>query len=717
MFSVTITEKGGSQTAHTFDKTEVTIGRVKGNDIVLPKGNVSKRHSRIVVKDGKFIIVDLKSTNGTYVNGRKISAPHVIKDSDKVYIGDFILTVKEESVSEPAPAPAPPPPPPPAPPAAPMASKPSFGRATGAPPTSPPGFGPPKGSSPGLPGGIQPNQMGGTGLPGLGRGPNSLTGPGPLGGSPASSGAFGSPTSSGAFGGGPKPSAFKPPPTSGHSGFSPPSPAPTFSGGPTAGSLPPAAQEPTPVHESQGPSGGGAPTIPPVSTPAPVAAVVRSIPVGRATLPPTPSLNPAEAIPYPMEVAAAVMEAFLERFDPRELPESYPPEPEIKQRAHQALQAAYDSIATRLPPGINRDVLIDSLLNEAVGLGPLEYYLDDDLVTDIHINGPSRLVLERNGQLCTAERTFTSADFLYLAALRLLSVQGYGSAPPQMSEVRFNDGTLVHIVLPPVAVGGPMIAVRKPRRRFATLDDLCQQGTLSPAMVEFLRQAIQARRTMIVAGPPSSGRTMFINALLAEVPDGARIIAVESTSMLQLPQHTALSFESQSSSPYGEAVELSALVNHAVRMRPERLVVDEIAGAEALGFLKATASGARGSIGVISAITAQDALEHLEQLALLAQNSATNTTALIRQIERSVDLVLCLHRFSDGSRRLVEVAEVSGSSPHHIETETIFRFENDGMGAHGSTTGRFVATGSIPLFYRALQNGGVQLNTQIFKQD
>jgi pilus assembly protein CpaF len=726
MFNVTITEKGGSQTAHTFDKTEVTIGRVKGNDIVLPKGNVSKRHSRIVVKDGKFIIVDLKSTNGTYVNGRKISAPHVIKDSDKVYIGDFILTVREDDgtgVPSPDPVAAPsfptsPPSAPTSPPSAsPLSTSPSappFGRPSAPAPVT--GFGPPKGAAPApsLPPGLQPNHMGGpTGapLPGLGRGPgpNALStnppgGPGPLGAPPPVGVSGGFPAAS-------KPN-LPPAPTvppaaspfpmgAGPAGFAPPSQGP--SPAPMVPAPAPAPMVPAPMVPAPMPM-AAAPALM-AAAPAPVAAAPAAI--SRATLPPRPSLAAGHDTQARdnNEFAMIVMEAFLDHFDPRELPEAYPADPDVKESIRQALLQAFDDVHAELPPSIDRDALLDALLNEAVGLGPLEYYLDDESITDIHVNGPNRIVLERQGLLQLADRTFTNPDFLYLAALRLLSIQGLGAQPPLLNEVRFSDGTLVQVVLPPVAVGAPVITIRKPRRHFLDLPQMIERGTLSPQLATFLQLCIEARRTLLVCGPRGAGRTSLTNALLGLVPDGARIIAVESTSMLQLPQRTAVTLEAQSASAFADAVTLESLVQHAQRLRPDRLILDELSGTEALGFLLTAAGGAAGSIGVLTALNPPDALRRLEQLSLLT-GSSINPRALPQYIASSIDIVLCLHRFADGTRRLVEVSEVCSAVDGSPIVTPIFVFQPD--------TGRFIATGYTPRFCQALSMGGVAIPADLF---
>jgi len=454
------------------------------------------------------------------------------------------------------------------------------------------------------------------------------------------------------------------------------------------------------------------------SGPAPDAAKYERarLPIGRATMPPVPHLEEHRDASLANQMAAAqrVMELFVTRFDPRELPQSYPPENERKERAFAELSRCVDETSSQFSPGVDRNIVLDHVANEAVALGPLEYYLDDDSITDIYVNSADCVLYEKGGRLCVAPHTFTSPDFLYLAAQRLLAMQGYTAedAPPQ-TEVRFSDGTLIQVILPPVAVGGPVLTVRKPRRNFPSLSDLVEQQVLSNEMAEFLHQSIEARRTILVAGPTASGRTTLVNALLRLIPDGARIVSVENTAMFQLTQRSAIALETQPESAFSKAVTSEALVEHATRLRPDRLVVDSLMDGAALGFLKATAGGASGSMGVITGLSAQDAIRRLEQLALLGQNSSAGG-ALYEQIARGVDLVIVLHRFGNGTRRVVEISEVCGATSRHVDIETIFTFDLTEMGNFGEGGGRFAPSGYIPRFYRELESGGVNLDKNIF---
>lgn len=437
--------------------------------------------------------------------------------------------------------------------------------------------------------------------------------------------------------------------------------------------------------------------------------------VGRLTLPPEPVLRDARdgAAAARLNATQLVMELYAQRVDPRELPQSYPPSEEWRERAYNELYACVDESSSRFAPSIDRNAILDHVCNEAVNLGPLEYYLGDDAITEIHVHGPDRIVVERDGQLSLAPFVFSNADFLHLAAMRLLSLQGHSwQSAPRISEVRFDNGTLVQIVLPPVAVGSPLLSIRKPRRSFPALGDLVAGGTLSKAMAEFLRQAVASRRTVLIAGPAGSGRTTLANALLGLVADGTRIVAVESTAMLQLPQNTAITLEAQPAGEHGPALSMAEIVEQAVRLRPDRLVVDDVRGAEALGLLTACAAGAAGSVGVVAGISAQDALRRFEGLALLGADG-TSRRGLYDQIAHAIDVVVVLNRFADGSRRIVEIAETNGVGVGQVRLETVFTLDTNR--ASGDGPGRFGATGYVPRFYRALEAGGVRLDKGIFQ--
>ncbi|MDX9721794.1 MAG: ATPase, T2SS/T4P/T4SS family [Myxococcota bacterium] len=404
----------------------------------------------------------------------------------------------------------------------------------------------------------------------------------------------------------------------------------------------------------------------------------------------------------------------MTRFDPRDLPQTYPPEPEWRERIYGELSRCVDQELGR-QGGIDKNALLDQVANEAVALGPLEFYLDDESVTEIHVNRHDCIVVERDGQLLAGEYGYTSVDFLYLTAQRLLSMIGHTPATaPLHSEVRFGDGTLVQVVLPPVAVGSPLIVVRKPRRQYLPLEDFASKGLCSPNMLSFLETCLDARRSILIAGPNGSGRSSLLNALAAKIPEGARIVSVEATAMLQLPQRTAVCLETQPATPYGPAIDLESLMNTALRLRPERVLLDPIRGPEANLFMQATAAGAAGSIAVIGALGAQDALRRLEQLAL-SSTQGFSGRAIYDQLARAIDVVVVMHRFADGSRRIVEIAEVCGATSSHVDIETLFTYETQGMGDAGASPGQFLASGYIPRFYRELESGGVRLNSDIFR--
>jgi len=433
-------------------------------------------------------------------------------------------------------------------------------------------------------------------------------------------------------------------------------------------------------------------------------------------MPEKPSLDDArdQGAAARHQATQTVMEAYTSRFDPRELPQTYPPDSEWRDRAYNDLSRVVEEVAGNFQSGVDRNAVLDHVANEAVGLGPLEYYLDDDAITEIHVVGSDRILVQRDGRMTLAPYVFTSPEFVYLAAQRILSMQGYSpDNAPAVSGVRFNDGTLVQVVLPPVAVGSPVITLTKPRRDFPNLGELVGDGTLSNSMAEFIHQCIDARQNILVVGPAGSGRTTLVNALLGLVPDGARIVAVESTSMLQMPQNSAVALEAQPSSPRDDGQDMATLVSEAARLRPDRLVVDDIRGAEALSLLEAIAGGATGSMGVTTALSAADGLRQLGTLASLAARAGSGRE-MLQHIARTIDIVVATGRGADGTRRVVEIAETNGVGVGSVRLETVFAHDPDRTGPDGQS-GKFSATGYVPRFYRELENGGVRLDTGIFR--
>ena len=776
MLSVTITEKDGPSTTTTFDKTEVLIGRVKGNDVVLPKSNISKRHSRIVVKDGKIILIDLKSTNGTFINGQKINGPHVMQEGDKVFIGDFTLEVRETgggsamgsgqgnmgpgagmpsfggtpsaaslpsinggephlggahmpSLSNVAPA---------------------YGRPTmsnmppavGAPSMNPPmgpGLGanvPPMGPGlspaapaapmgPGLGANVPPMGPGlGANVPPMGPGLNPAAPAAPMGpgvGGPALGMSAPAPAESG------MPSLG----VSG-SGVSAPSLGASAMGPASVGAAPslgaaPSGNRPLPSPGPQKPSGSSEGLIDkslrlPGSNASERASSLpgsgknlgasRQNPVkkdiGTAALPEEIVVDDArtpESMAW-LKAARIVMDNYLAENDFQSLAAMpYPPEPETQDACYNKIVDLIQACRSQLG-NINTDTLADFLLKEICGLGAVDSLIDDADVSAFNVYNFETIVVERKGRREISELQFTTSDMLYLIAQRLLAFVGMTPQnAPAVTEVRFGDGTQIEVVIPPVSVASTALIVRKTNHEFHTTSSLLQREMLSPEMAKFLNLCVKARRNILIVGAQCSGRTTLLNAIGAEIPDGERIVTVENSAVLVMPQLYVINLEAQNAS-FGQGGDLASLVRQASRMRAERILADSIqTPAEASAFVSAICAGAQGSIATMSSLNANEGFEMFKRMVSSVPEAAG--------LAGNIDIVITVRAFTDAKRRIVEIAEVV-SKDNDLQLVPIFAWTNAGMGNMAMGEGQFKALGNIPNFYRELENGGMALDPSIF---
>jgi pilus assembly protein CpaF len=708
MFAIIIQEKGGEQRRMVFNKPEVTIGRVQGNDIVLPKGNVSKRHARIVLKDGKFIIVDLKSTNGTYVNGRKITSPLVVKDSDKIYIGDFIVGVDESSAAGGAEAPPPPPPqaaplPPerPAPRSAPMAAPMSIGPMSS-------GGGP----------------MGGAGMDDMAPSPSPRTlpprpAPGPRdpmagpGGPPIPPRDLAGPTTRE-----PMPSLSPPgevprtrPPRPAPGGTLPPPIAPL-------GANPLAAPIPTPLpHHDGGP--------PPMVVPVPVLSTQgapsnnRSRLVGAAVKAGAPRpvaaqirrgvhMEPLDPkVVKMLDLQTGILERLRAKLDLDKVPVERLGDEDLWQKAERAIFDLVETLESsgELPKYIDQEALIKETLNEALGLGPLEDLLADDKIDEIIVDRRDRIVVGKDGTLRGSGKAFSSDDVLRRVVVRLVAPTGrrVGEEQPVV-DVRLRDGSRLTAAVPPVAAHGACFVLRKPRTSAPSLADLVGAGSVSPGMADFLATCVAARRNILVCGGAASGKTMLVAALAQASPPGERVVSIEEVAELALKREEWVALETWPGDNKQPPVELRHLVQSAFRMRPDRLIVGEVRGGEALDLVAALAAALDGVVVGVAGEGAVAALGRLATLARLGSRDVPDGVA--RELVASAfDVVVHVNRYADGNIRVQSIDEVVGGGDGGFECQTIFQFHNN----------VYAAAGVTPRFYAELESRGIRADAGIFR--
>jgi pilus assembly protein CpaF len=670
MFAIVVNEKGGEQKRLEFDKPEVTIGRVQGNDIILPKGNVSKRHSRIVLKDGKFIIVDLKSTNGTYVNGRKITSPLVVKGSDKIYIGDFILSIEElagagasDDLGRPRSVTSPPPPP-----------SPRAGR-----PSSPAEDEVDEPMAPAASLSDEDSDAGATPEPARLPRPTSTTTP-PIAAV--------------------QPPAPLPPPA-----IAAPIPAPAAP--PPSTMRPPAAPAPMPAMRApleaapRSPSRSDIPAVGARPSPVPAAA---PLPASRPGPPPqrqpsSPTRPPVSAVPARRaniisgdeqkrarvsEVMRDLGARLMQQLDiSGRIQELTIVDDDLWNRAESAAGQLVDQLAAdgSLPAGLDSDTLSRDVVQETLGTGPLEELLADDSVREIAVARHDRIFVEREGTVSLAPKWFSSPEAVERALQRMLSRAGRGrdldaaKGNGMLVEARVENGLLLTAALPPMAARGPALTLRRPRREVARLADLVTQGLLSPGMSEFLELAVKGRRNIVVSGAASSGRSTLLTALARAGTEGERIVSVEEAEELDLGEGPWIPLVG------GRGPKMREALNHALRLRPERLVVGDLRGSEALDLVGALAGGLDGCLCAVQAGSPREALARVAAMARLAPE-APSLDALNEELVRGLHLLVHLVRGVDGELRVSEIAEVTPTG-----TQPVFSLKSDG---------RFAASGHVP---------------------
>jgi pilus assembly protein CpaF len=599
MLSILIAEKAGEPRRLDFDKEEITIGRVDDNDVVLARGNVSKKHTRIVLKDGRLIVVDLKSTNGTFINGKKLAAPQVLTGTDKVLIGDFTISVVPDDEDD-------------------FASDEPDDDARLARPSA-----------------TAKNLS------------ESSTGPAQVPQPPKAA---------------PKPAPAK--------------------GGPPPAIAPPVRRRALTEMRDQ-----------------------ESMNIDRARW---------------SKLLKLCHDRLIEAMDLRRLDMDRLGDDELWRRTEQTVRGILAKMEQlrELPPDIDQELLITDVLNEALGLGPLEEFLADDTISEIMVNNANQIYLERKGKLVVANKTFSSNDAVRHVIERIVAPIGRRideSSP--LVDARLKDGSRVNAIIPPLALKGPALTIRKFTRERLRVKDLINFGTVTPQMVEFIETCVKVRKNIVISGGTGSGKTTLLNILSSFIPEDERIITVEDAAELQLPQDHWVQLETRPANIEGKGqITIRDLVRNCLRMRPDRIVVGECRGGEALDMLQAMNTGHDGSLTTLHANTPRDALARLETMVLMSGMDLP-IKAIREQVASAVNMIVQQTRFADGSRKVTYISEVSGMEGDIITLQDIFYFKQEGFDDEGRVEGRYVATGFVPRFYDDLQRRGIPVNMNIFRED
>ncbi len=366
-------------------------------------------------------------------------------------------------------------------------------------------------------------------------------------------------------------------------------------------------------------------------------------------------------------------------------------------------------------PQATRARIINEIQDEILGLGPLEILLKDPTISDILVNGYADIYVERRGKLERTPVAFDSNNHLMTIIERIVSRVGRRideSSP--MVDARLPDGSRVNAIIPPLAIDGPSLSIRRFPVDRLTMERLLDNHALSRPMAQFLAAVVEARLNVIISGGTGSGKTTLLNVLSAEIPSNERIITIEDSAELQLQQPHVVRLETRPANMEGKGeVNQRDLVRNALRMRPERIVLGEIRGAEALDMLQAMNTGHDGSLTTIHANTARDALSRLETMVAMAGFNLP-TKPLRGQITSALDILIQLERQQDGKRRVISIDEVQGMEGDMITTATIFQFERRGIDTEGNVVGDFRPTGLVPKCYDRLRQRGIQLDVNVF---
>ncbi len=596
MFLITVAEKGGGSEQLEFDKDEVTVGRLDGNDICISKGNVSKYHAKIVEKQGKFVVVDLKSTNGTFVNGKKIAGPVVVKPTDKIYIGDAIISVEpleaqaeEEYEEEPPPEDEEPP---------------------------------------------QEDEE-----------------------------------------------------------------------------LPPEDEEPPPEEEEPPPEDEEPPPeeVPDKNMPASLASAMRKN-----------KKNVDPKVEEYSNLQKDIHDRLIEYLDLRRLDMDRLGDDELWRRTEKAITDILDQMDadSEIPEGVDRDQLLTDVLNEALGLGPLEAFLADDDISEIMVNHANQIFVEKKGKITLSEKIFSSNQAVLGVIERIVAPIGRRideSSP--LVDARLKDGSRVNAIIPPLALKGPCITIRKFKREKLQVQDLVKFKSITPQMAEFLEMAVKAHKNIVISGGTGSGKTTLLNVVSSFIGEDERIVTVEDAAELQIHQPHWVQLESRPANLEGKgAITIRDLVKNCLRMRPDRIIVGECRSGETLDMLQAMNTGHDGSLTTLHANTPRDAIARIETMVLMAGMDLP-VKAIREQIAAAVHMVVQQTRFTDGSRRVSYITEISGMEVDIITLQDIFTFKQEGFTPEGKVRGRYVASGFVPRFYDDLQRKGVPVNMGIFRED
>jgi pilus assembly protein CpaF len=380
----------------------------------------------------------------------------------------------------------------------------------------------------------------------------------------------------------------------------------------------------------------------------------------------------------------------------------------------QRLDEAYVQTKVSLPEDIRKQIY-NEIIDEMTGFGPIQPLLDDPDVSEVMVNGPKKVFIEKSGRVTKSGITFDDDDHVMRIIDRIILPLGRRvDADSPTVDARLPDGSRVNAVIRPVSIDGPCITIRKFKKDKLQIEDLVKFGSLTKNMGEFLRACVHAHLNIVVSGGTGSGKTTLLNVLSSFIPEQDRIVTIEDAAELQLQQDHVLRLETKVANIDGRgAVTIRDLVKNSLRMRPDRIVVGECRGGETLDMLQAMNTGHDGSLTTLHANSPRDALSRMETMVLMSGMDLP-LKVVRQQISSAIDLIVQQTRLKDGSRKVTAITEVVGMEGETVVLTDVFKFEQTGIGPEGKIIGELKATGIRPLFMPKLDAAGFKLNAEIF---
>ena len=361
--------------------------------------------------------------------------------------------------------------------------------------------------------------------------------------------------------------------------------------------------------------------------------------------------------------------------------------------------------------------IVEEVLDEVLGLGPLETLLKEPSISDILVNRYNKVFIERNGKLSETQVRFKDDAHLLHIIEKIVSQVGrrIDEAQP-IVDARLADGSRVNAIIPPLALDGPCLSIRRFGRHVITQEEMLQYKTLTPGMLRFLSAVVGCKTTVLISGGTGSGKTTTLNALSRFIPEEERIVTIEDTAELQLQQRHVIKFETRPPNLNKEGgINQRILLRTALRMRPDRIIVGECRGAEALDMLQAMNTGVEGSMSTVHANSPKDAFSRLETMVMMADLEIP-TRVILQQLASAIKVVVQVSRLQDGTRKILSISEVIGVRNDQVDLQEIFTFERTGVNDAGKVQGRFKATGVIPKVLERLRISGVTVPPAIFEE-